>query len=212
MKPDVQYIMDQLLHNASFTHESIQNYFTKNPELISDFKERIEKDEKNEDHEIIIQYIAKKSIQERKELLEEVCKMHRKPFLIHKVSLSRVMIANEEVFLYILRNDKRFFINGPEFTSVDIIEEQLASILNTFYQPCFSKEKDIRKKEIYDAIITLEDKVDPPLITTAKLHPETGSGKRRRKRYCITDNGFHQTISFFSLVIRDELENARKQI
>jgi hypothetical protein len=207
-----QYIIDQLFHNSSFTSESLLEYFKKNPNAIGKFKELIEKDEQNEHHELITQYILKKPTQDRTELLEEVCKIHRKPFLTHKLSLSRVIIANEEIFLHILRNDKRFFIAGPAFTSVDVIEEQLASIFNTFYPDCFSKEKMIRKKEIYDAIVALEDEVNPPLITTTKLHPGTGSGKRRRKRYCLSDDGFNQMISFLLLVIRDELENVQKQI
>ncbi|MCJ7572081.1 MAG: hypothetical protein MUO82_09435 [Candidatus Thermoplasmatota archaeon] len=212
MEEDFQYIINKFLNNPSFTSESLLEYLRKNPIAISAFKELIEKDEQNESHELIVQYILKKPLQERKELLEEVCKIHRKPFLTHRSSLSRVVIANEEVFLHILRNDKRFFIVGPEFTSVDVIEEQLTSIFNTFYPFSFSKEKMIRKKEIYDAMVTLEDNVNPPLITTTKLHPGTGTGKRRRKRYCLSDSGFNQITTFLSLVIRDELDNVQKQI
>lgn len=212
MEENFQHIINQLLHDSSFTTESLLEYLRKNPIVIGAFKELIEKDERNEHHELIVEYISKKSIQDRKELLEEACKIHRKPFLTHRLSLSRVVIANEEIFLYILRNDKRFFIAGPELTSVDVIEEQLTSILNTFYPSCFSREKMIRKKEIYDAMITLEDKINPPLIITTKLRPGTGTGKRRRKRYCLSDSGFNQIIAFLSIIIRDELENVQKQI
>jgi hypothetical protein len=212
MENDLQQIINQFLNNSSSTTESLLNHFRENPNALSTFKGFIEKDEKNEHHELIIQYISKKPAQERKELLEEVCKIHRKPFLTHRLSLSRVVIANEEIFLYILRNDKRFFIAGPEFTSADVMEQQLTSIFNTFYPSCFSKEKMIRKKEIYDAMFTLEEEINPPLITTTKLHPGTGSGKRRRKRYCLSDNGLNQIISFLSFVIRDELEDFRNQI
>ncbi len=212
MEEDFQYIINKFLNNPSFTSESLLEYLRKNPTAIGTLKELIEKDEQNENHELIVQYISKKPIQERKELLEEVCKIHRRPFLTHRSSLSRVFIANEEVFLYILRNDKRFFIAGPEFTSVDVIEEHLTSIFNTLYPFSFTKEKMIRKKEIYDAMVTLEDEVNPPLITTTKLHPGTGTGKRRRKRYSLSDSGLNQIITFLSLVIRDELENVQKQI
>jgi len=212
MENDLQEIVNQFLYNSSFTTESLLEHFRKNPTTLSTFKELIIKDEQNEPHELIVQYISKKPAQERKELLEEVCKIHRKPFLTHRLSLSRVVIANEEIFLYILRNDRRFFIAGPEFTSVDVMEQQLTSFFNTFYPSCFSKEKMIRKKEIYDAMFTLEDKLNPPLIIPTKLHPGTGAGKRRRKRYCLSDNGLNQIISFLSFVIRDELENYKNQI
>ncbi len=212
MVDDVQKIIDQNFHNLSFSSESLLNYFRNNPAALLIFKKCIEKDEQNESHDLIVQYISKKPVEERRELLEEVCKIHRKPFLTYRASLSRVMIANEEVFLYILRNDKRFFTTGPEFTSVDVMEQQLSNILNTFYPSCFSKEKKIRRKEIYDATVILEDEITPPLISTTKLHPGTGSGKRRRKRYCLSDNGLNQMISFLSLVIRDELEDLQNQI
>jgi len=190
MEENLEYLINKFLNDSSFTHDSLLSYFKSKPNAIKDFKEHIEKDEQNENHELIIQYISKKPIEERKEILEEVSKIHRKPFITHGLSLSRVVIANEEIFLYILRNDKRFFIRGPEYTSVDIIEEKLSSILNTFYPTCFSKEKKIRKKEIYDAIVWLEDELNPPLIKITKLRPGTGSGKRRRKRYCLSENGF----------------------
>ena len=48
--------------------------------------------------------------------------------------------------------------------------------------------------EIYDALMILEDETIPSLITTTKLRPGTGTGKRRRKRYCLTDEGFHEII------------------
>jgi hypothetical protein len=212
MNDDLQKIVDKFINNSSYTYESLLLYLKKNPNSIKSFKEYIVKDEKNVNHDLIVQYISKKPISERNELLEEVCKIHRKPFLTHKLSLSRVVIAREEIFLYILRNDKRFFIRGPEYTSIDVVEGKLSSIFNTFYPSCFSIEKMIRKKEIYDAVVWLEDEVKPPLITITKLHPGTGSGKRRRKRYCLSDNGINQIISFLSFVIRDELENLQKQI
>ena len=212
MDENLQNIINKFLSYPSFSGELLLEYFKTNPNAIKDFKEHIENDEQNENHELIIQYILKKPIPERKEILEEVSKIHRKPFITHNLSLSRVVIANEEIFLYILRNDKRFFIRGPEYTSVNIIEEKLSGILNTFYPNCFSKEKNIRKKEIYDAIVWMEDELNPPLIKITKLHPGTGSGKRRRKRYCLSDNGLNQIISFLSFVIRDELENFHKQI
>ena len=212
MKNELEYIIDQLLNNDSFTYESLRNYFHNNPDIIQDFKEEILKDEKSRNHELIVNYILKQSYQNRKEIFDEICKIHRKPFLTHRMSLSRVIIANEEILLHILKNDKRFFNKGPEQTSVDIIEESLGMYLNALYPGCFSKHKKLRKKEIYDALANLEDALDPPLITTARLRPGTGTGKRRRKRYCLTDDGFNEIITIVSLVIRDQLENFRLQI
>ncbi len=58
----------------------------------------------------------------------------------------------------------------------------------------------------------LEDESNPPLITTTKLRPGTGAGKRRRKRYCLTDDGFHEIVPIVITVLRDELENLSMQI
>jgi len=70
----------------------------------------------------------------------------------------------------------------------------------------------VRKKEIYDALMILEDESQPPLITTTRLRPGTGTGKRRRKRYCLTDDGFHEIIPIMLIVLRDELDNLWNQI
>ena len=124
MEENLQNLINKFLSDSSFTHESLLAYFKTNPNAIKDFKEYIEKDEQSENHELIIKYVLQKPIEERNEILEEVCKIHRKPFITHRLSLSRVVIANEEIFLYILRNDKRFFIRGPECTSVDIMKKK----------------------------------------------------------------------------------------
>lgn len=212
MKKDLEYLINQLLKNPSFNYESLNEYLKNHPELIRDFKEEIIKDEQNENHELIKQFILIQSSENRKEIFDEICKIYRKPFITHKSSLSRVVIANEEIFLHILRNDKRFFKDGPENTSVDSIEEKIGVYLNTLYPNSFSKQKSIRKKEIYDALANLEDTSDPPLITTAKLRPGTGTGTRRRKRYCLSDEGINQIIPIISLVIRDQLDDFRLQI
>lgn len=212
MKNELEYVIDQLLHNESFNYESLRNYFQNHPDLIHEFKEEIVRDEESENHELIVQYVLKQSYQNRKELFDEICKIYRKPFLTHRLSLSRVIIANEEIFLHILKHDKRFFHKGPERTSVDVIEEHLGMYINTLYPNCYSKHKRLRKKEIYDALAALEDTSDPPLITTTKLLPGTGTGGRRRKRYCLTDDGFNEIIFIISLVIRDQLENVHIQI
>jgi len=157
-------------------------------------------------------YIKKHPIENRKEIFDEICKIYRKPFLIHNTSLSRILIVNQEVVLHILRNDKRFFKDGPERTSVNIIEETLNNRLSTFFPIYFKKDNKVRKKEIYDALMILEDESIPPMITTTKLRPGTGSGKRRRKRYCLTDDGFHELISIVLIVLIDELENLSIQI
>jgi len=212
MENELEYVIDQLIHNESFNYESLIKHFQNYPDLIRKFKEEIIRDEKNDNHELIVQYILKQSYQNRKELFDEICKIYRKPFLTHRISLSRVIIANEEIFLHILKHDKRFFQKGPERTSVDVIEEQIGMYINTLYPNCYSKRNRLRKKEIYDALAMLEDTSDPPLITTTKLRPGTGTGGRRRKRYCLTDEGFNEILPIISLVIRDQLENESKQI
>jgi hypothetical protein len=58
----------------------------------------------------------------------------------------------------------------------------------------------------------LEDDSDPQLITTTRLRPGTGTGKRRRKRYCLTDEGFDAIIPIVLIVIRDELDHLLNQI
>lgn len=156
--------------------------------------------------------MKKQPLVNRKEIFEEICKIYRKPFLIHRASLSRVLIVNQEAFLHIIKNDKRFFKHGPENTSVNVIEESLQNCLRTFFPMYFTKEKNVRKKEIYDALMILEDESNPPLITTTRLLPGTGTGKRRRKRYCLTDDGFHEIIPIMLTVLRDELENLKNQI
>ncbi len=212
MKEDLEYLKNQLLTNPSFNNESFIEYLKNHPELIKEFKEEIIKDEETHNHELIKQFILKQSYENRKEIFDEICKIYRKPFITHKLSLSRVVIANQEIFLHILRNDKRFFKDGPENTSVDAIEEKISEYLNTLYPSSFSKQKSIRKKEIYDALVNLEDTSNPPLITTTRLRPGTGTGSRRRKRYCLTDDGLDQIIPIISLVIRDQLDDFRLQI
>jgi len=212
MKEDLKYIIDQIINNEQYTFDSCKEFFHNKPDLISDFKNEICKDELSENHDLIKQYILLHSNIYRVEIFDELCMIHRKPFLTHKNSLSRVLIANEEIFLHIIKNDKRFFKEGPEKTSVDKIEEKLCSFLSTFYPNFFPKDKKIRKKEIYDALEILEDKVNPPLITTTRLKPGTGFGQRKRKRYCLTEEGFDEIVPFLSLVIRDQLEDLRKQI
>ena len=212
MKTDIEYVIEQLIHNDLFTFDSLLKSFKESLPLITDLEKKISQVEKKENYDLIIQYILKQSERDKKEIFEEICKLHRTPFLTHKQSLSRIVIINEEVFLHILKNDKRFFLKGPLQTSVDVIEEQLDRYLGTFYPNCFGKKKKIRKKEIYDALINLEDISNPHLITTTKLHPGTGAGKRRRKRYCLTDDGLYEAIPFISLAIRDQLENFRYQI
>jgi len=212
MKKELEYVIDKLVHYESFTYDSLINSFTKHSDLILKFKDEIIKDEKSENHDLIIKYILKQSKENKKEIFEDICKIYRKPFITHRISLSRIIIANAETFLHILKNDKRFFINGPEKTSVDIIEDELGLFLSTLYPNCFSKHKKLRKKETYNALVTLEDISDPPLIITTKLRPGTGFGSRRRKRYCLTDYGLNEIIPIISLVIRDELEKVRVQI
>jgi len=209
---DIDYVIDQLLNNKSFTYTSLESILEKSLELIVELKEQIVKDEKSENHELFLSYISIQSDVNRREIFDEICKIYRKPFLTHKLSLSRTVIASEEIYLHIVKNDKRFFNNGPEQTSVDVIEEKLGLYLGTLYSNCFSKNNQLRKKEIYDALVTLEETTDPPLITTTKLRPGTGSGKRRRKRYCLTENGFNEIIPIISIVVRDQLENLRVQI
>jgi hypothetical protein len=206
------YLIEQIIHNKSYTFESLVQHLKDNPEDISKLKKALVLDTQDENHELIIKYIQKQSPEKRRELFEEVCKIYRKPFLTHRSSLSRVLIVNQEVFLHIIKNDKRFFRDGPERTSVNIIEETLDPVLRTFFPHYFTKEKNVRKKEIYDALMILEDESNPSLITTTKLRPGTGTGKRRRKRYCLTDDGFHEIIPIVITVLRDELENLANQI
>jgi hypothetical protein len=206
------YVIHELLQNASFSYESFYHHLKNNTEEINELKNAIMKDSHSEQHPLIINYINIQPMENKKELLEEVCKIYRKPFLTHRSSLSRVLIVNQEVFLHIIKNDRRFFRDGPERTSVNVIEETLHSYLGTFFPAYFTKEKNVRKKEIYDALMTLEDASEPSLITTTKLRPGTGTGKRRRKRYCLTDDGFHEILSIVVTVLRDELENLQIQI
>ena len=201
-----------LLQDKSYSFESFCSYLKDNPDDITILKKSLMDDAKNIDHTLIISYIQKQPIINRKELLEEVCKIQRKPFLTHRTSLSRVLIVDQEVFLHVIKNDKRFFRDGPERTSVNVIEESLKQYLRTFYPSCFPKEKTVRKKEIYDALRTLEEESDPLLIETTRLKPGTGTGKRRRKRFCLTDEGFEEIIPVILIVIRDELENLIHQI
>lgn len=212
MKGESLYIINQLLQHDSYTFEKLVTHLKSNPDEINELKKSLIKDAQNEHHELIIKYIQKQPIENRKEMFEEVCKIYRRPFLTHRSSLSRVLIVNQEVFLHIIKNDKRFFRDGPERTSVNIIEESLHMYLRSFFPNYFTKEKNVRKKEIYDALMILEDESEPPLITTTKLRPGTGTGKRRRKRYCLTDDGFHEIIPIVLTVLRDELENLLNQI
>jgi hypothetical protein len=207
-----KYVINEILHNNDYTFEKLCNYFKKNIEEIHYLKKALNFDSKSEDHNLTINYIKKHTKENREELFDEICKIYRKPFILHNSSLSRVLIVNQEVFLHIVKNDKRFFKDGPERTSANIIENSLNIILGTFYPNYFPKEKRVRKKEIYDALMLLEDETDPPLIATTKLRPGTGTGKRRRKRYCLTDDGFHEIIPIITLILIDELENLFYQI
>ena len=57
MKKDLQYVVDQLIHNEKFNYDSLINFFQNNSDLIHDFKEEIIKDEDNINHDLIISYI-----------------------------------------------------------------------------------------------------------------------------------------------------------
>ena len=212
MKNEIKHIIDKLIQDNSFTSESLIEFLLENPLLIREFKDEIIKDVKNEKHDLITNYILNQSRDNKEELFNEICKIHRKPFLTHRLSLSRVVIINEEIFLHILKNDIRFFPKGPEYTSVDRIEEELYNYIGTLYPNSFPKNKKLRKKEIYDALVNLEEISNPPLIRTTKLKPGTGSGLRRRKRYSLTDDGFNEVVNIISLVICDQLENVSRQI
>ena len=212
MDQQTHSIIHELLHDNSLTFDSLVSRFNNDPDLISNFKKALAEDEQSDNHELIVQYIQIQSQYNKKEIFDEVCNIYRKPFLTHQRTLSRVVIINQETFLQILQNDKRFFKKGPEKTSVDVIEEQLLSYLCAFYPYCFSKEKRLRKKELYDALFILEEKTNPPLITTTRLSPGTGSGMRRRKRYCLTDEGFNEILHIVSLVLRDQLDNLQNEI
>jgi hypothetical protein len=212
LREQIPYFIDELLHNESYTVESLHHHLKNNPGDIHELKKALGQDAQNEHHTLIINYIQKQPLEHKKEIFEELCKIYRKPFLTHRSSLSRVLIVNQEVFLHIIKNDKRFFRDGPERTSVNVIEETLQTYLGTYFPAYFSKEKNVRKKEIYDALMTLEDNADPPLIRTTKLRPGTGTGERRRKRYCLTDDGFHEILPLVLTVLRDELENLLLQI
>lgn len=206
------YLVNKMLDSDEYTFESFIDYLKDNPNDIDKLKKALIEDAKSEDHLLIKKYITKQPVEYRKEIFEEICKIYRKPFLTHRTSLSRVLIVNQEVFLHIIKNDKRFFRDGPERTSVNVIEESLITYLPTFFPHYFTKEKNVRKKEIYDALMILEDESQPPLITTTRLRPGTGTGKRRRKRYCLTEDGFHEIIPIMLIVLRDELDNLWNQI
>jgi hypothetical protein len=212
MYQEQAFIIDQILHNESYSFDLLVDHLHNNPHEISILKKAINEDAKEIPHDLITNYIIKQSIENRKELFDEICKIYRKPFLTHRTSLSRVLIINQEVFLHIIKNDVRFFRDGPERTSVNVIEDSLNSTLGTFFPQYFSKENTVRKKELYDALKNLEDESNPPLITTTKLKPGTGVGKRRRKRYCLTNEGFDEIIPIVLIAIRDELENLSNQI
>lgn len=212
MKERSAYIIDQLLHNDTYTFDALFRHLKNNPEDIQELKKALILDARQEPHTLILHYVIMQPLENRKEIFEEICKIYRKPFLTHRTSLSRVLIVHQEVFLHIIKNDRRFFKDGPERTSVNVIEESLQGYLGAFFPDYFSKEKQVRKKEIYDALMVLEDESDPPLITTTRLRPGTGSGERRRKRYCLTDEGFHEILPIFLTVLRDELENLFEQI
>ncbi len=206
------YIVHELLYNESYTVDTLYAHLKRNPTDINELKNALVLDAQNDHHTLIINYIKKQPVENRKELFEEFCKLYRKPFLLHRSSLSRVLVVTQEVFLHIIKNDIRFFRDGPERTSVNVIETSLQSYLSIFYPTYFTKEKNVRKKEIYDALMILEDESIPSLISTTKLKPGTGTGKRRRKRYCLTDEGFHEILPIVLAVIRDELENLWNQI
>ena len=212
MKEHSQFIIDELLQNETYTYESLFLHLKETPEDIDHLKSALVEDAQSDHHDLIINYITKQPIENRKELFEEISKIYRKPFLTHRTSLSRVLIVNQEVLLHIIKNDVLFFRDGPERTSVNIIEEALNTNLGAFFPHYFSKENKVRKKEIYDALRTLEDETDPPLITTTRFKPGTGTGKRRRKRYCLTEKGFEEIIPIVLIVLRDELDNLRNQI
>lgn len=206
------YLVNKMLRSDEYTFESFIDYLKDNPNDIDKLKKALIEDAKSEEHLLITSYITKQPVDYRKEIFEEICKIYRRPFLTHRTSLSRVLIVNQEVFLHIIKNDKRFFRDGPERTSVNVVEESLKTYLPTFFPHYFTKEKNVRKKEIYDALMILEDESQPPLITTTRLRPGTGTGKRRRKRYCLTDDGFHEIIPIMLIVFRDELDNLWNQI
>jgi hypothetical protein len=212
MKEQTRYIINQLLNSETYSFDEFKTYLVHNPNQIKILKQAIVDDENNHQHQLILRYITFQPRIQRRELIDEVCKIYRKPFLTHRSSLSRVLIVNQEVFLHIIKNDVRFFIDGPERTSVNIIEESLNQYLGTFYPQCFSKDNKVRKKEIYDALRILEDESIPQLITTTRLKPGTGMGKRRRKRYCMTNDGFQEILPLISIVIRDELEHILYQM
>lgn len=212
MKERSLYVIDKLLHDDTYTFDALFRHLKNNPEDIQELKKALILDARQEPHTLILYYIIKQPLENKKEIFEEICKIYRKPFLTHRTSLSRVLIVHQEVFLHIIKNDRRFFKDGPERTSVNVIEESLQGYLGAFFPDYFSKEKQVRKKEIYDALMVLEDESDPPLITTTKLRPGTGSGERRRKRYCLTDEGFHEILPIVITVLRDELENLFEQI
>jgi len=209
--PEIFYI-SEMIQSKDYSFESILNHLKSDPDEITKLKKALILDANNERHKLIINYINKQPIEYKKEIFEEICKIYRKPFLTHRSSLSRVLIVHQEVFLHIIKNDKRFFTDGPERTSVNVIEKSLQSYLGTFFPEYFSKQKNVRKKEIYDALMALEDDSEHPLIRTTRLRPGTGSGKRRRKRYSLTEEGFHEIIPIMLIVIRDELENLWNQI
>jgi len=212
MNQPSKYVINELLNNDSYTFNSLYNHLKNYPEDIYELKKALSFDAQSEHHQLIINYIKKHPQENRKEIFEEICKIYRKPFLIHHTSLSRILIVNQEIFLHIVKNDKRFFKDGPERTSANVIEESLHTFLSAFFPNYFNKDNKVRKKEIYDALMILEDETIPPLITTTKLRPGTGTGKRRRKRYCLTDDGFHEIIPIILIVIVDELDNFSNQI
>ena len=107
MKEQPIYIVNELLNNESYTFDSLHNHLNNNPDDINELKKALSLDARTEHHYLIIKYIQKQPIENRKELFEEICKIYRKPFLTHRTSLSRVIIINQEVFLHIIKNRSR---------------------------------------------------------------------------------------------------------
>lgn len=207
----------KIINNEDFTYQNlvnfIENKIQEKQNIFIRLKEEIHLDKESEKHELIINYIKKHS--DPRDLLDEIVKSYRKPWLLFSFKLSRADAIILESFLHIMKNDERFFYDGCRWTSVDVVEKEIGPLVKNFYKKIFPKEKEVRTKEIYDALEELEWTRQPPLIKLTRPRPGRIKGNpidRKRKRYCLTDDGVNEIVSFAALQICNDLDLLEKRI
>ncbi len=77
MKEQPIYVIDEILHNESYTFDSLYSHLKNNPDDIHELKKALTLDAQKEYHNLIIKYIQKLPLENRKELFEEICKIYK---------------------------------------------------------------------------------------------------------------------------------------